>query len=116
MSENQNVQLRFSDYPTLLEEIRKRPQMYLGGDERNLESLGVFLDGFAMAEWFHEIPIEKHMGSFDWESYEEWVKNKYNTERLSLNSIPLAIYITDSKADAFDIWFSWYDLFRELQS
>lgn len=114
MTEAKKVQLRFHDYPSVLEEIRMRPQMYLGGDERNLESLGAFLDGFKTAEWFHELPETEHMGGFDWESYEAWVKRKYNPKRLSLNSMPLAVYISDSKAAAFDLWFSWYDEYSDL--
>jgi hypothetical protein len=114
MTETKKVHLRFHDYPSLLEEIRKRPQMYLGGDERNLESLATLLDGFKMAEWFHALPEAQHMGGFDWESYESWVKRKYNPKRLSLNSMPLAVYISDSSADAFDLWFSWYDEYSEL--
>ena len=111
MSEERRVKLKFNDYPTLLEEIRKRPQMYLGGDEKNLELLAAYLDGFATAEWFHDVSPKKHMGNFNWEEFEEWVKNKYNTNRLSLNSMPLALHVSESKSEAFDLWFSWYDLF-----
>ena len=112
MSENQKVQLRFTDFPSLLEEIRKRPQMYLGGDQRSLELLAAYLGGFEMAEWFHELPAEQRMGNFDWSAFEEWVRNEYNPEHLSRNSFGLAIHFTGSQMEAFDLWFSWYDLFR----
>jgi hypothetical protein len=115
MPETAQVRLQFCDYPSLLEEIRKRPQMYLGGEERNLRLLGAFLDGFKTAEWFHNLPEAQHMGGFDWESYEKWVKHKYNTKRLSANSMPLALYVSDSEAAAFDLWFSWYDEYSESE-
>lgn len=114
MSEGQKVRLRFTDFPSLLEEIRKRPQMYLGGDERNLELLRAYLGGFDTAEWFHELPTVKRMGNFDWNSFEAWVKREHNPRRLCVNSFGLAIYISDSKKDAFDLWFTWYDLFRYI--
>jgi len=115
MTEAKNkVNLKFRDYPSLLGEIRKRPQMYLGGKDRNLELLGTFLDGFRTAEWFHELPEPQHMGGFDWDRFEAWVKSKYNPKRLSLNSMPLAIYISASKSAAFDLWFTWYDEYQQM--
>mgnify|MGYP000418557008 CR=1 FL=1 len=112
MSENSKVQLKFTDFPSLLEEIRKRPQMYLGGEQRSLELLAAYLGGFDLAELFHELPVEKRMGNFDWGSFEEWVRNEYNPRRLSRNSFGLAIHLSESQTKSFDLWFSWYDLFR----
>lgn len=110
------MSLRFKDYPTLLEEIRKRPQMYHGGDERSALLLSIFLGGFDVAELFHNIPETERLGGFDWDSYEKWIRESFNPERLSLNSFSLASHITSTQQEAFDLWYSWYDDFGRITS
>ena len=89
--------------------------MYLGGEERSLRSLAIYLSGFEMAEWFHELPKEKRLGNFEWELYEKWIRQEYNKERLNLRSFTLAESLTDSQKEAFDLWFSWYDKYNDIK-
>ncbi len=100
------------DFPSFLEEIRKRPQMWRG-EERSALLLSTFLNGFQLAEYFQELPENKCLGGVNWEKFEAWVDKSYNLERLSLNSFSRASYLSDSEPKAFDLWFSWYDKFKK---
>ena len=102
-----------SDYPSLLEAIRKRPSLYchqLDG-KKSIQSLASFLGGIAFSESFHEIRSDNCMGKFEWGKFEFWVNKNFNERRLSLNSLGLADYLSPSDSEAFDLWFSWYDQF-----
>lgn len=97
------------DLPTLLAEIRRRPGLYLG--TRSIFALDQQLMGIRFAEDFHDIPEEKRFGGFDLDSFEKWVDETLNTERLSVRSMHLARHIAGSDAAGFDLWFEWYDRF-----
>ena len=84
------MKYRFVDYPSLLDEIRKRPQLWIGGKERSINLLSSFVAGIGVAEEFYQIPIESRMSGFDWKIFEGWVTSQFNTKRLSLNSLALA--------------------------
>ncbi len=101
------------DYPTLLREIRKRPQMFHGGEERSALLLRTFLGGIQYSEYFHSISKYEIMSGFSWESFEPWVMKRYNPKRLSLDSLSLANYLASNESEGFDLWFSWYDKFNE---
>ncbi len=103
------------DYPTLIEQIRKRPQMFHGGETRSASLLETFLSGITYGEYFHSIPEDEKMSGFPWRDYEKWVKMNFNKRRLSLNSFSLASYTSNDEKEAFDLWFNWYDEFRDTQ-
>lgn len=103
---------RFTDYPSLFEEIRKRPMMWLGGDEPSITLLAAFVSGIDVAEHFHHISTEDCIDGFDWRKFEHWIAQQFNQKRLSLNSFSLARYKTESEHEAFNLWYSWYDQFR----
>ena len=100
------------DYPSLFQEIRKRPQMYHGGKERSVLLLDTFLCGIWFSESFHEIESNKRMSGFDWELFEKWVEETFNPRRLSMRSLYLAEHLSQSESKGFDLWFKWYDEFR----
>ena len=104
------------DYPTLLEAIRKRPCMYHGGEERNVELLAAFLGGIGYVQTFQNIPTECLLDNFNWKEFEQWVASEFNKKRLSLNSLTLSRHLSSSNSEAFDLWFKWYDQFRESNS
>ncbi|NJD05855.1 MAG: hypothetical protein FIA97_05075 [Methylococcaceae bacterium] len=103
---------RFTDYPSLLEEIRKRPMMWFGGDERSITLLAAFLTGVCVAENFHHIPTTSCIGGFGWQDFEHWIARQFNQKMLTLDSFSLAKYKTGVEHEAFDLWYSWYDEYR----
>ncbi len=100
------------DYPSLLEEIRKRPQMWHNGETRSVLLLKTFISGFQYAQHFHNIEQEKLLGGFNWGTFEKWVKVNFNPKRQSYDSFTWAIHLSDSEAESFDLWFNWYDKFK----
>ena len=59
----------YTDMPSFLASIRHRPPMYLGCTR--IRGLRTLLDGFWLAEEFHDIPEEKRMGGFDHSAFEK---------------------------------------------
>ena len=102
-----------SDYPSLLEEVRKRPQMWHGGETRSSLLLKTFIDGFRYSEHFHKIDNSCRLGGFPWGDFEKWVQVNYNPKRKSYDSFTWASYLSDTELDAFDLWLKWYDIFRK---
>ncbi|GLQ31356.1 hypothetical protein [Litoribrevibacter albus] len=102
------------DYPTLLGEIRKRPQVFLGGAERSVVLLSAFIGGIKYGEYFHSVPDHKKLGGFSWDSFENWVEEMFNPRRLTLDSMSLAAHLTSNDQEGFDLWFLWLDAFRGL--
>lgn len=105
--------LTFSDYPSLLKEVRTRPQLWHGGKERSSILLDTFLCGITLSESYHKVPLNKRISGFDWEIFEKWVEEKYNPRKLTHRSFYLAEHITKSESKGFDLWFEWYDEFNE---
>ena len=101
--------MRFKDYPSLIEEIRLRPQMWHGGKDRSVTLLSTYLSGFRTAEKYHQISPDECLSGFDWRDFESWVAEKFNPRRLSYDSFSWAAHISDSECEAFDLWYSWYD-------
>ena len=99
------------DYPTFLSEIKKRPQMWCGGQERSATLLSTFLNGFRYSEHFHKIPESERLGGFDWDHFEKWVQKNYNPKGLSYDSFSLAVFQSKEELKAFDLWFSWYEIY-----
>ncbi len=106
-----SIKLDAPDYPSLLNEVRKRPQMYHGGKERSSILLDTFICGIQYSEAFHEIELDKRMSGFDWECFERWVEEKCNPRRLTMRSFCLAEHLTQCESKGFDLWFEWYDEF-----
>ena len=108
---------RFKDYPSLLNEIRSRPQLWHGGEERSVELLAAFLSGIRIGEELHEIPPSNRLRGFDWEAFESWVETNFNAKKLTFNSFSLAAHFSRSQKEAFDLWYSWHDEFtKEIQN
>ena len=100
------------DWPSLLEQIRLRPGMWL--DEDSTTALSNLKAGIELAELLYEIPDDKALRGFDFEAFYHWVTVKCNPLKLSLDTFGLARYVTETERDAFDKWFGWYDEFRRL--
>jgi len=98
------------DLRTLLDEIRRRPGMYLGA--KSLYALEHQLMGIQFAEEFHDVPNDKRLRGFELDAFEHWVDQTFNAERLSVRSRHFARHIAGSDAAGFDLWFEWYDRFR----
>ena len=98
-----------------MEEIRKRPMMFLGGEARSVSLLAAFLAGIDVAEGFYRVKTGPRFSGFDWKSFEKAVDQKYNPQRLSINSFGLAKRIKGDEIEAFDLWFAWYEEFDSEQ-
>jgi len=107
---------KFTDTPTLLEQIRNRPQMWHGGNERSALLLSTFLSAFSIAEAFYKIDDANIISGFNWEEFETWVEQKYNPKRLTYSSFSLASHLSSNEPEAFDLWYCWYDKYCEYQS
>jgi hypothetical protein len=101
--------LKIDSWPTLFENIRKRPEMWI--DKKSPISLSTFIGGILFAENLYQVPKEKCLSGFDFESFERWVENKYNPRKLTFNSRYLAVHLCESEEEAFYKWFEWYDAF-----
>jgi hypothetical protein len=86
--------------------------MYLG--EKGIRLLGLFLFGIDYAENYHDVPEGSRIRGFDFAAFEKWVESKYNLSRLMLNSMSLAAHLAESDSAGFDLWFRWYDEYRDL--
>jgi hypothetical protein len=101
------------DWPSLFEQIRLRPGMWL--DKDSITALSNLKAGIELAELFHEVPDDKAFGGFDFDAFYHWVTAKYNPHKLSLDTFGLARYVCKTERDAFDKWYEWYDEFRSFQ-
>jgi hypothetical protein len=85
--------------------------MFLG--QKDVVRLNLFLSGILFAEDYHEIPTQNRIRGFDFAKFEKWVESEFNHQRLSHNSLSLAKHLAESDATGFDLWFAWYDEYRE---
>ncbi|WP_435016162.1 hypothetical protein TA3x_003724 [Tundrisphaera sp. TA3] len=106
--------LRITDWPSLIEQIRKCPGMWLGS--ASVSALSHFLYGIQMAEVLHDLPMEKRLGGFPADEFEEWVADHFNPERLVVRSFHLALLASDSEMAGFRTWLDWYDRFRQARA
>ena len=102
---------KFNDTPSLLEQIRKRPQMWHGGSERSALLLSTLFSGITAAEEFYDIEQSDLLGNFNWQEFESWVAEQYNPKKLTFSSFSLASHKSNAEPEAFDLWYSWYDKF-----
>ena len=105
---------RFSNFCTFIEEVRNKPQMYHGGEERNILLFSALISGIVLAEEYYGVENQV-LTEFDWERFESWVEDRYNNRKLSFKSFTLANYLSESSEQGFDLWFSWYDEFRDSE-
>ena len=106
---------KFNDTPGLLEQIRKRPQMWYGGSERSALLLSTLLSGIAEAEAFYDIAQSELLGNFNWKEFEFWVAEQYNPKKLTHSSLSLASHKSNTEPEAFDLWYSWSDKFSKYK-
>jgi hypothetical protein len=99
------------DWPSLFGQVRRRPGMWLGST--SLTALENLIGGIGLAEYLYDVPEDKRLVGFSFEGFERWVADRFNPERLSLNSFSLARRATDSEERAFYEWFAWYDQFEQ---
>lgn len=96
----------------LLDEIRKRPSMYVGGDDRDrvrqLQALEHILYGYATALEYHGIhePVADFLGEFS-----EYLRI---TRRWGLSCGPTAAIVdaTATEQEAWDLFWALVDEFR----
>ena len=101
---------RIRDWPTFFEEVRWRPAMWLG--RPSLACLRALLAGFALAEDLYAVGPERLLTGFPFVEFEAWVAQRFNPERLTLDSFGLAGRLTASDEAALSHWFGWYDDFN----
>lgn len=97
------------DWPTYFEQIRQRPAMWFG--RVSLTGMHMHIDGIILAEFFHDVSEENRFGGFDFAGFEQWVEQRFNPQRLTVNSFHLARRLAKSEEKAFWLWFEWYDRF-----
>ena len=97
------------DWPTFFEQIKLRPGIWFG--DPSLRALEGMLIGLRVAKHLYEIPEEKQLSGFSFPDFEAWAAQRFNPERLTINSFYMARLITDSDAQAFWKWFEWIDAF-----
>ncbi|WP_165250444.1 hypothetical protein [Paludisphaera soli] len=102
---------RYPDLATLLEEIRRKPGMFLGS--MAITRLCHFLDGIEFAEEIHKLPAEARWIRPWRDDFEEWVAANYNASRWTLSSFSLA-YLSArfSEEEGFRLWYRWYDEYQ----
>jgi hypothetical protein len=98
------------NWPSFFDQIRRRPAMWLGST--SLTALQSLISGISLAEYLYDVPAEKQLAGFPFDEFERWVEERFNPERLSLNSFSLAIRTSDSEETAFATWLGWYDRFE----
>lgn len=92
----------------LLAEIEKRPDMFLG--KRSIENLKVFLDGYALAQYHHQVEI-----SDDWKllgRFQEWVQTKYNIQ-LTQSWANILLFHSPDEYHALDLFFQDFKEFLD---
>lgn len=109
-----SIRDRYPDLPTLLAAIRKRPGMFLG--HQTVCGLHLLLQGFFLAEDFHDVPSDARLGGFDFEAFEKWIEARFNPQHLSVRSYWLAERLAGDEETGFDLWFRWYDEFTGLDA
>ena len=104
-----------TDYPGLIAAIRARPGMYLG--RLSLTRFEFYMQGIAVAEFLHDLPLDRRLPGFDWDGFEQWANARFNPGRLSIRSFGMARRHAESEEAALGVWFDWYDQFlAERQS
>lgn len=94
---------------SLLKILRVRSSMYLGLKE--ISRLEHFLNGFKCCEEIYKI---KGKNTFDWNKFESYIAKKYNKNSKSIRSFSIALILSDKNEEkAFDLWFKWYDEYRD---
>ena len=97
------------DWPTYFEQVRQRPAIWFG--TVSLMRMQMYIDGITIAEFFHDVPEENRFRGFDFAGFEQWVEQRFNPQRLTVNSFHLARRLAKSEEKAFWLWFEWYDRF-----
>jgi hypothetical protein len=105
---------QIKDWPTYFEQIRRRPGMWLG--QASLTALDNQIGGIELAERIHDVPRNMRLGGFPWSDFEKWADERFNPNRLSIRSFSMALRITNSESEAFELWFQWYDQFNKEQA
>lgn len=108
-----NLRDRYPDFHAVLNELRKRPSMFFG--DKSAFGLHMWLAGIEFAELFHGVEKDSIFDGFDFAKFEQWVKETFNPLGVPLTSVPFAEHLTKSDAEAFDLWFRWYDEFMAGQ-
>ena len=95
---------QITDWPSLLDQIRRRPGMWLG--TASIERLRSFLGGIDLAEHLYHVPAERALAGFSFVEFEEWVEERFNPRRMSVLSFELARDRSDSQEEALTLWFT----------
>jgi hypothetical protein len=106
----ESLKSKYATWPAMLASIREKPGMWIG--RKTLTALECFWMGFVIAEEFHCDSEDARLSGFDWTNFESWADQRFNPARLSINSFEMARTQAKAEDAAFDLWFSWYDVFR----
>ena len=92
----------------LLQKIKKRPAMYLG--KNSIFSLQAFLDGYYFAR--REIGIPLTAEETEFQTFLQWIRQKFNVETGQLWSSILLFHSADEKS-AVDRFFTLFEEFYQ---
>ena len=117
----------------LLQQIRKRPGLYLG--VKSLTTLGRFMHGYTFREaaeaWMKETGLDftenydyfhksfnilvKHPDSFDWREFDQYIFAHYNVEMGAKSGERIILENSQSEEEAFDKYYELLDLYLNIQ-
>lgn len=90
----------------LINKIKQRPSLYL--NKRSLSHLKTFIDGYTFALRQANISLTEEETKF--ESFQEWIEQKYN-QYSTQDWSKIILFYAEDEAHALDIFF---ELFQEF--
>ena len=116
----------------LLQEIRKRPGIYLG--VKSLSALGRFMNGYTFRvsaetwmkktgldftanydDFNNSLHLTRDSDSFDWSEFDQFIFAHYNVEMGAKNSQRIILENSQSEDEAFDKFYELLDLYLDVQ-
>lgn len=94
------------DLYDLIENIRKRPSLYLG--KPSLEHLQVFLDGYSFARRQLKIPPSQQEREF--EEFQTWTEEKFNQQNTQ-SWTKIILFYSENEKMALERFFELFDEF-----
>ena len=99
------------DFYNLLQEIQKRPALYLG--HKSIFSLQAFLDGYYYARRELEIPLTVQESEF--QEFLQWMRQRFEVETGQLWS-SILLFHAANESDAVERFFGLFKEFIERKN
>ena len=94
------------DIYQLLENLKKRPSLYLG--KRSISHLQVFLDGYTFARRQLGIPVSEQEREF--EGFQIWIEQRFNQPDTQ-SWTRIILFYSEDERDALDKFFNLFEEF-----